>query len=307
MIRHTDIDVQIQEFAAAIGDCEPIAIEGNRTRWSLGGDLQPDVRTLTAPRGIAEYTPAEMTVQVGCGTLVSELHDELAKAGQRTALPERGGTVGGAVVVGQNHICMLGRGRLRDSVLNVRYVSAEGQIVSCGGPTVKNVSGFDLPRLMVGSLGTLGNLADVILRTNPIPTHSRWLVSDNVDPFAIQKTIYRPSSILWDGTFTWVLLEGSEQAVNEEHDKLSAIATFEPSTEMPVLPEHRWSVHPNDLRFPGQFGESFVASIGVGTVWGANAQPERNIQPGVERIASRLKNNFDPTGRLNPGRVPGRI
>ena len=306
-MKHADIDLQVEEFAATIGTTGPVAIEGRRTRWGVGGDLQDSVRSLAAPSGIAEYTPAEMTVRVGCGTLVSELHDELAKLGQRTSLPERDGTVGGAVAVGQNHVCMLGRGRLRDALLNVRYVSAEGRIVSGGGPTVKNVSGFDLPRLMVGSLGTLGSLADVTIRTNPIPAYAQWLRSEDADPFAIQKTIYRPSSILWDGTSTWVLLEGSEQAVQEEHNKLSTIATFEPSIEPPVLPDHRWSVHPNDLRFPTQFGDSFVASIGVGTAWGTRPQPERHSQPGVERIVSRLKNNFDPTGRLNPGRMPGRI
>ena len=97
-----------------------------------------------------------MTVRVRTGTTVEELHTELAARGQRTPLVERGGTVGGALAVGENDIFVLGRGTLRASVLQVRYVSAEGRIVNGGGPTVKNVTGFDLPRLMVGALGTFG-------------------------------------------------------------------------------------------------------------------------------------------------------
>lgn len=300
------VDVQIEAFTAAVGDSEEVAIEGNRTRWELGGQLRSGVRRISAPIGMADYSPAEMTVRVGCGTLVSDLHNELAKSGQRTALAERGGTVGGAIAVGENHVGVLGRGRLRDAVLKVRYVSAEGRIVSGGGPTVKNVSGFDLPRLMVGSLGTLGCLADVIIRTNPTPQQSQWLRSTDVDPFAVQSAVYRPGCILWDGSSTWVLLEGSSAAVEVEQAKLSAVATFEPVESAPRLPDHRWSVDPDAMRSPAQFGKSFVASIGVGTVWADQPQSERHIDPNVEQIASRLKANFDPTNRLNPGREPGR-
>ena len=66
----------------------------------------------------------------------------------------------------------------------VRYVSAEGTVVKAGGPTVKNVSGFDLCRLLVGSLGTLGLIAEVVLRTRPLPAAERWLAGE-ADPFAL--------------------------------------------------------------------------------------------------------------------------
>ena len=82
-----------------------------------------------------------MTILVRAGTTVADLHATLAEHGQRTGLPERGGTIGGALAVGENHLCALGRGRVREALLQVRYVSAEGRIVTSGGPTVKNVSG----------------------------------------------------------------------------------------------------------------------------------------------------------------------
>ena len=126
------------------------------------------MRAVGAPVGIDWIQPAEMTVSVGAGTPVDELDVALAEHGQRVALPP-GGTVGGALAVGRSGIRRLGDGPSRDAVLQVRYVSAAGEIVKGGGPTVKNVSGFDLPRLLVGSRGTLGFLGDVILRTRPRP------------------------------------------------------------------------------------------------------------------------------------------
>ena len=74
-----------------------------------------------------------------------------------------------SLAVGHSGIRRLGWGPVRDTVLEVRYVSADGRLIKGGGPTVKNVSGYDLPRLFVGSLGTLGIIAEVVLRTRPVP------------------------------------------------------------------------------------------------------------------------------------------
>ena len=132
-------------------------------------------------------------------------------------------------MVGENDIHTLGRGTLRSSVLQVRYVSAEGRVVNGGGPTVKNVTGFDLPRLFVGSLGTLGLLAEVILRTNPIPPASMWLAADAADPFAAFATRSNsPSSVLWNGERTWVLLEGHGADIDAERAVLGRFGGFEP-------------------------------------------------------------------------------
>ena len=177
----TSADRALHEFAALVGADDPIAVEGNRTRWHLGGPLDESARLVTAPTGIVDYQPSEMVVTVRAGTTVAELHETLAAAGQTSALPDRGGTVGGAVAVGENRLDRLGRGSARDAVLQVRYVSAEGEIVTGGGPVVKNVSGFNLPKLIVGSLGTLGLIAEVVLRTNPLPPVQRWIRAERVD------------------------------------------------------------------------------------------------------------------------------
>lgn len=298
-------DPVLHEFAADVGSEGPIAVVGGRTRWDLGGAADDDVRLVTSPSGIVAYTPDEMTVQVRTGTTVAELHAALAERNQRTALAERStaSTVGGALAVGENDVHVLGRGRVRTALLQVRYVSAEGRLVTGGGPTVKNVSGFDLPRLMVGSLGTLGLLAEVILRTNPIPAVSVWLTSPDCDPFAVLDTVRSPSAVLFTQGRTWVQLEGHGPDIDHERARLDAIGAFTETEGEPPLPMHRWSLSPADLRtFDGPADS--VLSIGVGTVWSSEPQSPRRLAGSNALIASRLKREFDPTGRLNPGRNP---
>ena len=305
-----DRDPVLRAFADEVGVDGPIAVRGAGTRWTVGGPSAVETRVVAAPSGIVTYAPEEMTVRVRAGTTVAELHDELRARGQRTSLVERRGTVGGAVMVGENDIYTLGRGTLRSSVLQIRYVSAEGRVVNGGGPTVKNVTGFDLPRLFVGSLGTLGLLAEVILRTNPIPAASMWLAADGIDAFAAFDALQRPSSVLWNGKRTWVLLEGHRADIDAERAVLDRFGRFEPVDGPPVLPTHRWSLAPAELRSlakrPGGGDEvrGFVAVIGVGLAFCDLAQPARSIAAPLRALHDRMKANFDPTGRLNPGRDP---
>ncbi len=306
--RRVDIDPAIVAFAEEVGAYGPVAVEGGRTRWDLGGELHAGTRLVRAPSGVVSHRPEEMTVTVRAGATVAELHAAVAAAGQRTALPERGGTVGGAIAVGENDLRVLARGRVAASVLQVRYVSAEGRVVTGGAPTVKNVTGFDLPRLIVGSLGTIGLVAEAILRTNPVPPTSVWLRATGVDPFAVRDALGRPSAVLWDGSTTWVHLEGHAADVAAERRVLASRGTFEEVEGPPPLPPHRWSLRPGELRAldAASTGE-YVACVGVGLVFASQAQPPRAIDAGARAIAQRIKAEFDPSGRLNPGRFPGGV
>ena len=93
-------------------------------------------------------------------------------------------------------------------VLEVRFVTADGASCKGGGPTVKNVSGYDLPRLLVGSLGTLGFIGEVVLRTRPVPRCRAVVRAATPTRSRSLRRLHRPAVILWDGTTTWLLLEG---------------------------------------------------------------------------------------------------
>ena len=308
-------DPVLDDFAERVGTDDPVAVAGSRTRWTTGGELVEGTRVIEAPTGIVDYRPEEMTVAVRAGTTVAELDAALAERGQRSAVPDRGGTVGGALVVGENDVRALGRGLVRTAPLQVRYVSAEGRIITSGGPTVKNVSGYDLPRLMVGSLGTLGLLAEVILRTNPTPELSQWYVATEVDPRRVFDTVLAPSCVLWDGTTTWVELEGHAADVRREARALRARAAFAETDGPPQLPPHRWSLPPTPPSSPNFEGlatsdvaepSNFVEVVGFGLRFADEPQPLRPLEPPVAELHRRIKQNFDPTGRLNPGRDAAR-
>ncbi len=298
-------DKILAEFATQVGDEGPVAVVGGRTRWELGEPLSPGARIIEAPRGIIAYQPAEMTVHVRAGTPVSDFHRELAEHRQHSALPERGGTVGGALAVGENGINALGRGRIRDAALQIRYVSAEGRLVTGGGPTVKNVSGYNLPKLLVGSLGTLGLFGDVVLRTNPIPPAQVWLEGTDVDPWNVFDSLLNPSAVLWDGTSTWVHLEGHGSDVAEEVAGLNRHGSFVEVEGPPSLPSHRRSLTPAQLRELSPDAGPFVAEIGVGILHSTEAAATVDLAAGVAALGRRIKQQFDPSGRLNPGRLPG--
>ena len=282
----------------------PVVARGGATQLDVGGAVARSARVVRAPVGIVEHVPAEMTVRVLAGTTVAELDAVLQERGHCVALPDRpGSTVGGVLAVGRSGVRRLGWGPVRDAVLEVRYVSAEGKVVKGGGPTVKSVSGYDLPRLLVGSLGTLGIIGEAVLRTRPVPVCEQWhRASQGADPFALRRALHRPAAVLWDGTSTWVLLDGHPRDVEDEAG-VNGLQACAP-TDVPALPRHRWSLPPAVLAgLPRDGNGPFVAEVGVGVVHRTVAQPPRRTAPELRALQRRIKQAFDPTGRLAPGRV----
>ena len=286
--------------------------------------------------GIVAYDPADLTVTVAAGTTVAELAAVLGRSAQECALDPRtpDATIGGVLATGLSGHRRLRYGPLRDRVLEVRFVTADGRMVRGGGPTVKNVSGFDLPRLLVGSFGTIGVLTQVILRCQPCPERTEWSVTDD-DPFALRNRVYRPSCIAWDGDCTHVLFEG----VNADVDAERRAAGTEPAAGPPAFPDgaHRGriSVVPRELAALAAALDRarvrWLAEIGVGTVHVA-ADDEAALAaaraaatarggwmlreagaPGLDgfgrplpnaALMGRIRDAFDPTGKLGRGRLP---
>ncbi|MFT4658775.1 MAG: FAD/FMN-containing dehydrogenase [Candidatus Aldehydirespiratoraceae bacterium] len=290
------MDVTVEDFAASVGTSGPVAVVGSGSHRGIPGG----VRVVTAPRGIDRIDVAEMVIECGASTPVDEVLSELAAVGQTVSVPP-GGTIGGALAVGHSDVTRLGHGAVRDVLLQTHYVSASGKATKAGGPTVKNVSGFDLCRLFLGSYGTLGFFGDVILRTRPLPRFSAWFTSDR-DPFALLATLYRPVSLLWNGEMTWVRLDGNASDVEKTVRKYGLREVDGP----PAMPRScRWSLPPSELHSlkttqPG----TFVAEIGVGAVHHTVGQERQPADAAKRALHDRIKMQFDPTGRLNPGVDP---
>jgi hypothetical protein len=126
------------------------------------------------------------------------------------------------------------------------------------------------------------------------------------EPDRLRRTLLRPASILWDGIATWVLLEGHGADVDAEIKSLGP--DFAPVGEPPALPDGgRWSVAPSALHevVTGLDRGTFVAEIGVGIVHTSTPAPPQAhpVSPTTAVLHRRIKANFDPAGRLNPGRV----
>ncbi|MEN9646113.1 MAG: hypothetical protein RL238_2782 [Actinomycetota bacterium] len=282
--------IDLQQFTDAVGSEGPVTIAGLGTR----GGAVPGVRAVAAPAGIEWVQPDEMIVSCGAGTPVDELVAALAEHGQTVALPA-GGTVGGALSVGQSDIRRLGYGPVRDVLLQAHYVSAAGEVVKAGGPTVKNVSGFDLCRLLVGARGALGFLGAVILRTRPLPQHSQWHRVACADPSAVFPRLHRPTSVLWDDATLWALLEGHPDDVRAEAAAVGLATCDGP----PALPTgSRRSVAPSSI---GSLTGTFVAEVGVGVVHHTEPWTPPAREARVVELARAVKQQFDPAGRLNPG------
>ncbi len=292
------VSTAVDCFAREVGDAGPVTAVGGRTQWDVGGAVADDAREVRAPAGVVAFEPAEMTARVLAGTTLAELDAALSEAGQMAVLDAphpAEATVGGVLAVGRSGIRRLGYGPVRDTVLQVTTVDAWGRVVRAGGPTVKNVSGFDLCRLFVGSLGTLGFLAEAVLRCVPRPAASQWFRGE-ADPFEMRGRLYRPSSLLWDGTTTWLLLEGHAADVEAQ----AAIAGLDPCDGPPPLPAGgRESRRPREL---SDLTGTFVAEVGVGVVHRHDPVPAPPVPAAAASLGRTLKQRLDPTGRMNPGR-----
>ena len=326
--------------AGVVGSGVAIVPVGNGSRCEVGDPIAPPaagLREVRAPAGIVTHDVADMTVTVGAGTAFGELSDLLSASGQECPLDARSGdeTVGGILAAGLSGSRRLGLGPLRDSVLEVRFVTGDGRLVQGGGPTVKNVSGYDLPRLLVGSLGTLGIIVQATLRCRPLAESTEWFAYD-APPAGLRSVLFAPSSILWDGRAAHVLLEGHAADIAEQ----AAVAGLRAPGAAPHLPSgaHRGrvSVPPGALvGLAGMLdaidGCRWLAEVGVGTVHvacdteaalaatraaahaGGGWMLRERGAPGLSgfgrelpgaAVMRRIKRAFDPAGVLSPGRLP---
>lgn len=158
-------------YAAASGT--PLQIRGGGTKDFYGCAPVGEVLDTRVCRGVVRYEPTELVVTVRAGTPLAELEALLAGHRQMLAFEPphfgRDATVGGCVAAGLSGPRRATAGALRDFVLGVKLLDGRGERLSFGGEVMKNVAGYDVSRLVAGSLGTLGVIVEVSLKVLPRP------------------------------------------------------------------------------------------------------------------------------------------
>jgi glycolate oxidase FAD binding subunit len=190
-----------QLLADAARDRRTVRIKGSGTK-SYVGDVGPADIEITTSRlaGVIDHLPADLTVTVGGGTRIADVMAALARAGQFLPLDPPhadGATIGGVIAANSNGFWRSRYGAVRDLLIGTRIALADGTVAKAGGRVVKNVAGYDLDKLLVGSFGTLGVIVEATFKVLPVPPASDGLAARfgrSGDAFAAAQAIVRGAS-----------------------------------------------------------------------------------------------------------------
>ena len=185
------------QIAGALAAEEPVELVAGGSKRELGRPVQTAHQLdLTRLSGIRDYVPSELVLTAGAGTPLSEIERALEEAGQMLAFepPDwrgllgssgqdgAGPTLGGVLACNLSGPRRIKAGAARDHFLGFRAISGRGEIFKAGGKVIKNVTGYDLPKLMAGSYGTLAALEEVTVKVLPRPETVATLLFANIEP-----------------------------------------------------------------------------------------------------------------------------
>ncbi|TKD71349.1 FAD-binding oxidoreductase [Pseudalkalibacillus hwajinpoensis] len=269
-----------------------LSIVSGGTKLGYGGLKSNYDLTLSLKKfsGIVEHTVGDMTVTVKPGTTILELQTFLSRYNQMVSLDPScpsTATIGGTIAANESGPKRLKYGSARDHVIGMRVVYADGKIIRTGGKVVKNVAGYDMNKLFIGSMGTLGVITEITLKLRPIPKHTSLVMLtvreealDELTAFTklIQDSLLEPVSleiltptmskklINRDEYCLLIALEDVKKAVQfqevwiDQHKPNEAVMTVHPN------PNYFWQsfneLIPNSLT---DLGESTHGVLKVGT------------------------------------------
>jgi len=342
----------------------PLCVRGGGTKSFYGnpGAQAPELLELGAYRGIVNYQPSELVVTARAGTPLAELEAALAEQGQMLAFEPPhfgpGATVGGCVAAGLAGPRRQAAGGVRDFVLGTRLLDAQGRLLKFGGEVMKNVAGYDVSRLLAGSLGVFGVILEVSLKVVPRPRQELTLELETTEAQALERFDAWRGQPLPVSASSWhqeaggagvlrLRLSGAEPAVRaaqarvggQAMDAAAAQAWWQGLREQTHAffaggPLWRLAVAPRSAPLglgptlvewgggqrwlaggfePGAVRAAARAAGGHATLFRARQsgdipadgvfQPQA---PALAAISRRLKQEFDPLGIFNPGRLmPG--
>jgi glycolate oxidase FAD binding subunit len=220
---------QFQErVRAAAADKQPLRIRGGGTKDWYGQRLEGAILDTRGYTGIVDYEPTELVITARCGTPLAEIEAVLAERKQMLAFepPHFGSvtspcaTLGGAIAAGLAGPRRASSGGVRDFVLGAKLLDGKGDVLSFGGQVMKNVAGYDVSRMLAGSLGTLGLLLEVSVKVLPRPFAETTLRLEMPEIDAIRRLNEwggQPlplSASCWHNGILWLRLSGAQAAVD---------------------------------------------------------------------------------------------
>src|SRR6266850_7009482 len=207
-----------------------LRLRGGGTKDFYGQAHEGEVLDTRGHSGIVAYEPSELVITARCGAKLAEIESAMRERGQMLAFepPHFGGdaTLGGMVAAGLSGPRRQAAGALRDFVLGVKIMDGRGEVLSFGGQVMKNVAGYDVSRLMAGSLGTLAIILEASLKALPFPVAEATLKLELPEDRAIEQLNRwggKPLPITasaWTGDGLAIRLSGAAAAVKEACGKI---------------------------------------------------------------------------------------
>jgi glycolate dehydrogenase FAD-binding subunit len=239
-----------ERVLAARRERTPLRLHGSGTKdfYGEGAGDQPtfagEPLDLRSYRGIVDYEPSELVITTRCGTPLSEIETTLAEHNQFLGFepPAWGGdpTAGGIIATGLSGPRRMQAGAARDFVLGATLLTADGELLRFGGQVMKNVAGFDVSRLLCGSLGIFGVLTEVSLKVLPKPRAEETLRLEMGSRQALEafnRWGGQPLPITgaaWHEGAAWIRLSGAAPAVQAARTAMGGDRVF------PVLARQWW-------------------------------------------------------------------
>ena len=213
-----------EQIRAAAARQRPLRIRGGGTKDWYGGVLTGEILDTRGHAGIVDYEPTELVITARCGTPLAEIEATLAAQNQMLAFEPPhfgdGATLGGAIAAGLSGPRRANSGAVRDFVLGAKLMDGKGEVLNFGGQVMKNVAGYDVSRLLAGSLGTLGLMLELSVKVLPRTVAETTLVFETGEIAAIRMLNTwggQPlpiSASCWHGGMLALRLSGARAAVD---------------------------------------------------------------------------------------------
>lgn len=336
----------IARVRRAITGRAPLRIRGGGGKEFLGRAGPGDLLDLRGHAGDIRYEPSELVFTARAGTRLAEIETLLAANNQMLPFEpphfSPNATLGGMIAAGLSGPRRPWGGAVRDAVLGVKLLNGRGEVLRLGGQVMKNVAGYDLSRLMVGALGTLGVLLEVSVKVLPRPAEERTLVFELDDDIAAARQIAwgrQPlplSATLYEAGRLYVRLSGSAQGVRAASAEMGGEETssdvwnevreqslpfFQTDTPLwrvslpaaaPALPGEGLTEWGGALRWivsdqPAAALRQRAAELGGhATLFRGHdglAEVFQPLPPALLALHKRVKQALDPHGLFNPGKL----